>query len=487
MAALLRVCFVASEVAPLAKTGGLADVAGALPRFLHSRGHDVRLFMPLYSSIDARRLDLQPVDFLQDVPLELGAHRYRFSVLTARLPGSPMMIYLVHCPALYNRPGIYTSGPDEHLRFLLLTRAAIESCQRMGFAPQIFHCHDWHTAFVPLLLRSVYAWDALFAATRTVLTIHNIGYQGIFSAGAAGDLGLGPAAHLLHQDDLRHGRINSLKHGIMYADTITTVSPTYAREICTEQYGMGLEGTLRMRSKAVTGILNGVDYSEWNPATDKYVPYQYSPEDLSGKQKTRQHLLKMLRLKSGRSTAVLGIVSRLTVQKGLDLLFDVMPGILARRDLDCIVLGSGEARYEEFFTHLQQRFPQRVVFHRGYHDELAHLIEAGSDMFLMPSLYEPCGLNQMYSLKYGTVPIVRRTGGLADSVMLFDPDTGQGTGVVFDDYSGAALGWAINAALDLYRDRPLWTRMMLNGMEQDFSWERQGAQYVQLYESMVAT
>lgn len=487
MPAPLRVCFVASEVAPLAKTGGLADVAGALPRFLHGMGHDVRLFLPLYSRIDAKKLDLHPVDFLQEVPLELGSHRYRFSVLTASLPGSSMMIYLVHCPALYNRPGLYTSGADEHLRFLALSRAAIESCQRMAFAPQIFHCNDWHTAFIPLFLRSIYAWDKLFAATRTVLTIHNVGYQGIFSAGATADLGLGPASHLLHQDDLRQGRINSLKHGVLYADAITTVSPTYAKEICTEQYGMGLESTLRMRGGAVLGILNGVDYGEWNPATDRYLPFHYSREDLSGKEKTRAHLLKALRMKAGKRTALLGIVSRMTVQKGFDLLFNVLPAMLAERNLDAVILGSGDTRYEEFFTHLQQRFPQRVVYYRGYNDELAHLIEASADMFLMPSLYEPCGLNQMYSLKYGTVPIVRKTGGLADSVQLFDPDTQTGTGIVFDDYNPAAVGWALDAALALFRNRTLWNRMMLNGMAQDFSWERQGAQYVDLYERLVAS
>ena len=228
----------ASEVAPLAKTGGLADVSSALPRYLHGKGHDVRLFLPFYSSIDTKALELAPLGAVQNVPLALGTHRYRFSIVTARLPGVSLPIHLVHCPALYHRPGIYSAGADEHLRFLLLTRAAIDTCQRLGFAPQIFHCNDWHTAFAPLYLRSVYAWDRLFAGTRTVLTIHNIGYQGIFPAASVGDLGLGDAQNLLHQDELRGGRINSLRHGILYADVITTVSPTYAREICTDEYGM---------------------------------------------------------------------------------------------------------------------------------------------------------------------------------------------------------------------------------------------------------
>ena len=483
----LRICFVASEVAPLAKTGGLADVSGALPRYLHSRNHDVRLIMPLYSRIDTRALDMHPVQFLQQVPLALGSHLFQFSVFTAQLPGSSLMIYLVHCPALYERPGIYTGGADEHLRFLLLTRAAIETCQRMGFAPHIFHCNDWHTAFGPLYLRSVYAWDKLFATTRTVLTIHNIGYQGIFAASAASDLGLGASNHLLHQDDLRQGRINSLKHGILYADAVTTVSPTYAREITTAAYGMGLEATLRMRPGGVIGILNGIDYSEWNPETDRFVPHHFNASDLTGKEKTKQHLLKTLKLRydARRRTPLLGIVSRLTAQKGFDLLFDALPRILRERPLRVVALGSGEARYEEFFTRLQHSFPAQVVYHRGYHEELAHLIEAASDMFIMPSLYEPCGLNQMYSLKYGTVPIVRRTGGLADAVQLYDPDDGSGTGILFNDYNAEGVTWAINVALDLYQDRAVWSRLQRQGMAQDFSWEKQGARYVELYERMV--
>jgi starch synthase len=485
MPAPLRICFVASEVAPLAKTGGLADVSSALPRYLHAQGHDVRLFLPFYSSINTSGLELTPLDSVRDVPVPMGTRRYTFSIVTARLPGSSLPVHLVHCPALYQRPGIYTAGPDEHLRFLLLTRAAIESCQRLGFAPQIFHCNDWHTAFAPLYLRSLYGWDKLFASTRTVLTIHNIGYQGIFGATAVGDLGLGDAQHLLHQDDLHGGRINSLRHGVMYADVITTVSPTYAREICTDQYGMGLQGDLRARGTAVLGILNGVDYTEWNPTTDPNLPHHYGAEDLSGKTRMKQFLVRTLKLELGRRVPLFGMVTRMTVQKGIDLLFESLPRALANRNLRLVVLGSGESRYEEFFATLQRAHRGKVVFHRGYSEKLAHLIEAASDIFMMPSLYEPCGLNQMYSLKYGTVPIVRRTGGLADSVELYDPDTGAGDGIVFNDYTPAAVSWAINIAVDLYQNRAVWTRIMLNGMAKDFSWEKQGARYVELYTRLV--
>jgi starch synthase len=481
----LRICQVFSEFAPLAKTGGLADVTGALSRYLHARGHDVRLFLPFYSIIDTRRLEIAPVASVQDVPLALGAHHYRFSILTARTSGSTLPVYLVHCPALYAGPEIYTSGPEKHLPFLLLTRAAIEACQRLGFGPQIFHCHDWHAAFGPVYLRHLYSWDRLFAATKTILTIHNIGYQGIIPAAAVGDLGLDALRHLLHQDDLKHDHINSLKHGILYADTITTVSPTYAREIRTEQYGMGLETALRMRGDAVIGILNGIDYEEWNPASDRYLPYHYDAQNLAGKERVKRSLLERLKLKSAPRAPLLGIVSRMTGQKGFDLLFESLPELLARRDFRLAVLGNGETRYAEYFTALQRRFPDQVAFHRGFDEELAHLIEAGSDIFLMPSLYEPCGLNQMYSLRYGTAPIVRNTGGLADSVQNYDPATGVGTGIVFNDFNPEALAKAIITALALYQDRTQWARIMRNGMAQDFSWDKQGALYVDLYNRLL--
>src|SRR5690606_10190819 len=280
---------------------------------------------------------------------------------------------------------------------------------------------------------SLYAWDRLFANAKSVMSIHNIGYQGIFGGHTVYDIG-GEDRSLLAPDTTAGGPINWLREGIRHAHRVTTVSPTYAREICTPLGGHGLDADLRARPDGVTGILNGVDYDEWNPATDRYLKHHYTPEDLSGKAATKRWFLDWLNLTVGENTPLLGLVSRLTVQKGFDLLFDVLPEILATRDLAFVALGSGEAHYESFFTSLQHRFPDRVVFHCGYNDELAHLIEAASDMFLMPSMYEPCGLNQMYSLKYGTAPIVRRTGGLADSVQMWDPVTRQGTGIVFNDF-----------------------------------------------------
>jgi starch synthase len=481
----LNVCLIASEVAPLSKTGGLADVSGALTKFLHGAGHDVRLFTPLYSSIDRSKLNLRAVEFLQDAALELGPHRYRYSVFAGHLPGSTATIYLIDCPVLYSRATLYTTDVDEHLRFLVLTRAAFECCQRMRWSPDIIHCNDWHTAFGPLYLKHVYDWDRLFTGARSVLTIHNIGYQGVFPAHAAGDVGLGSKSYLLHQDDLRAGFVNSLKHGILYADAITTVSPTHAREICTDEYGMGLQGELRARADSLTGILNGVDYTEWNPSTDRYLSHHYDVQHLTEKAALKRELAARVGLNLGSETALLGVITRLALQKGIDLMFDSLPEVLAWRDVALIVLASGEDPYERFFSQLAADFPGRVHFYRGYNDELSHWIEAASDMFMMPSLYEPCGLNQMYSLRYGTVPIVRKTGGLADSVVPYDPSTGEGTGILFEPFDAEALEWALNTALDLYAQPAHWMRMVRNGMAQDFSWERQGGLYVQLYEKLL--
>jgi starch synthase len=481
----LRVCLLASEAAPLSKTGGLADVSSALTKYLHAAGHDVRLFTPLYSLIDRERFAIQPVAELQDIPLRVGAKTYVFSAMTTTLPESAARLYLLDCPELFARTSLYTTDPDEHLRFIAFTRAVFVCCQHLRWSPQVMHCNDWHTAFAPLFLRASYSWDTLFKGTRSLLTIHNIGYQGVFPATALADLALGTNTYLLHQDELRAGRINPLRHGIMYADAITTVSPTHALEICTERYGMGLQDSLRARRDVLTGILNGVDYSDWDPRHDRFLTRHFDPERLQNKKQLKREFLRRLGMKVDRSTPLAGIVSRFAVQKGIELMFDSLPQVFDWREFAFVALGSGEPQYEQFFAELQERYPERVVFRRGYDEELAHWIEAACDMFLMPSLYEPCGLNQMYSLRYGTVPIVRRTGGLADSVEHYDPDRGTGTGVVFNDFDTEALEWAVNTALDLYAEPDHWRRLMRNGMSCDFSWERQGARYVQQYERLL--
>ncbi|RMH19731.1 MAG: glycogen synthase [Acidobacteria bacterium] len=483
----LAICFAAAEMAPFAKTGGLADVASALPRYLHDQGHDVRPFMPLYSRIDLDAYDFVQVDFLRDVAVDLGGHRLSFTGYAGRAPGSDLAVYFIHCPALYHRRSIYTGDADEHLRFAFFSHAVFACCQRMGWGPQVLHVNDWHTALMPLYRRTTYGWDQLFAGSRSVLTIHNIAYQGIFPAAVVPELGLAQDHHLLYQDDLRAGVVNFLKTGILYADVVTTVSETYAKEIQTEAFGCGLEGVLRQRGGSVLGIVNGVDYGTWDPRNDPHLPVRYGPEDVAeGKRRNKELLLAELGLPVAEGTPLFGIVSRLTAQKGFELLFEPLPEMLAAGDAQIVVLGTGEASYERFFHQLQQRFPAKACYYRGYNEPLAHRIEAASDFFLMPSRFEPCGLNQMYSLKYGSVPIVRKTGGLADTVRLFDPRTGDGTGIVFEHFEPDAVRWALGCAVELYRDPQAMDRLRRNGMAEDFSWQRQGKLYERLYRLLAA-
>ena len=484
----MRICFLSAEFAPFAKRGGLADVSSALPRYLASRGHDVRVFVPLHSQMDLRSAEHSAVESLQGLTTRVGGRDFHYDVRTARAPDSDLWIFLVDCPELFDRPAIYTDAPDEHVRYLLLTRAALECCQKMRFTPQILHSNDWHTGFASLLLRQAYSWDEqVFGATRSVFTIHNIGYQGVFPSADTGDLQPGIGSGALYQPDLAAGHINPMREAIIHADRVTTVSPTYADEIRTPAGGHGLDADLRSRGDAVVGILNGVDYEVWDPERDSYIPHQYGPDSLEGKQLNKDSLLDLLRLAPAPQAPLIGMVSRLTEQKGLDLLFETLPEILEAYDTRFVVLGSGEPRYEQFMQSLQDRFPRRAVFHSGYSEELAHFIEAGSDMLLMPSLYEPCGLNQMYSLKYGTVPIVRKTGGLADSVTHFDPATSEGTGVVFNDFDAEGVRWALSTALEWHGWPSIWRRLVRNGMQQDFSWERQGGLYEDLYSELIAS
>ena len=480
----MNILYLTSEVARYAKTGGLADVSAALPQYLKRAGHDVRVFLPYYSRVDDKGAALEVV--LRDIEIRLGPHRYEVSIVRAERPGDAP-VHLVHCPVLYQRASLYTNDPDEHLRFLVLVRAALEACGRMRFAPDVLHANDWQTALAPLTLQVRYSWDRIFARTQTVLAIHNLNYQGRFGAEIVGDTGLADAAHLFHQDQLREGRMNSLLHGILYAGGIATVSPTYAREIQTAEHGAELDPFLRARSSSVVGILNGVDYAEWSPEHDALIPARFSADDLAGKAVNKAALVARFALPHAATRPVIGIVSRLASQKGFALLEEVMPALLRQHGFQLVVLGSGEPRFERLFGELAEVFPRQVGFHRGFSNELAHLIEAGSDMFLMPSRYEPCGLNQMYSLRYGTVPIVHKTGGLADTVQLWDPRDRTGTGVVFDHYTGDGLRWAVEAALQLYRDPAAWRALMANGMAKNFSWEVQGKLYEDLYRRLAAT
>jgi starch synthase len=472
----VNVLCVASEMAPFAKTGGLADVMAALPRQLARRGHDVRVFLPLYDTAKIAGVELTPLG--DEIEVRLGAHRYQVAILVA---GGDRPAHFVHCPALYGRGALYSNDDDEHRRFLALSWAALLACQRMGFAPDVIHCNDWQTGLLPLTLKTRFGWDRLFAKSRTLLTIHNLNYQGIFPAAILPDTNLTDSVHLFHQDQLRDGRINCLLHGILYADGVSTVSPTYAREIQGEERGAGLDPFLRARSSTVIGILNGVDYDEWSPELDRHIPHRYSAADLGGKERDKEALVTGLGLPYVAGVPVIGMVSRLAGQKGLELVGEVMPDLLRRHGFQLVVLGSGEQRLETMFAALQRAFPRQVCFYRGFLEPLAHLIEAGADMYLMPSRYEPCGLNQMYSLRYGTVPIVHRTGGLADTVQTWNPTSREGNGFAFEHHDPAGLRWGVEAALATYRDRPAWSRLQQNGMAADFSWDAQARLYELVY------
>ena len=477
----LSICHVTAELAPHAKAGGLGDVSAALTQGLHQRGHRVTLFLPFYSALDRRGLEIERIDGLGGLEMDFGSERYRYSVLRARRGKQLPDLLLVDCPALFDRPGLYGAGPDEHLRFLLLSRAALDACGPLGIEPDIVHCHDWHTALLPLYLKTTHAGDPALAGARSVLTIHNLGYQGVIAHAEAGRLGLGAAAARLDPREADEGRINLLRQGLIDADVVSTVSPTYAREIRTPEMGMGLDGVLRERGDEVVGILNGVDVEAWDPARDAYLPHRYSSADVAGKARMRTALCSRLRLDPDPTRPVVGMVSRLVWQKGVDLLFHVLPAMLERRDLSLAVLGSGDPAYEATLRQLAADYPDLVAFRAGHDEELAHWIEAGADSFLMPSRYEPCGLNQMYSMRYGTVPIVRRTGGLADSVQHFDAATGLGTGIVFNDADGDAVRWALGQMRELFADPATWRRIMANGMAQDFGWDEPVERYLELY------
>ena len=478
----MKILFLCSEVAPFAKTGGLGDVGGALPRALRAQGHDVRVVVPFYARVAESGHTFEKRFALEQ---QLGPNRIHFSVLEAPLPGSDVPVYFVHCPTLYGRRSIYTADADEHLRFALLGWAGLRIAQQLRFAPDIVHVNDWQTALVPLTLRAVLKWDRLFEQARTVLTIHNLGHQGTFGAAVLPELGLEPARDMFHQDQLSEGRLSFLLTGILYANAITTVSPTYAREITTPEHGVGLDGFLRGRSDVLRGILNGIDDTVWNPRTDPYLRHHYSVDDLKGKEACARELSEATGLPHRPGVPRIGLVSRLTWQKGLDLCFGVLPRMLAKHDVQLVVLGSGEAKYEQLFRRLAQAAPKRVAFANTFSEKLAHLIEAGSDMFLMPSRYEPCGLNQMYSLAYGTPPIVHATGGLADTVRLFDRETGRGNGFAFEHFDETGLTWALEYALTCFRDRAAWSQLVRNGMREDFSWTKRVGEYEDLYRKLV--
>jgi starch synthase len=464
----MRILMVASEALPFAKTGGLADVLGALPQALAALGHEVDVLMPRYRGVDAGA----PLTHLD---VALGAERVTVPFL-AETTGGVRMLFLDR-PELFDRDYLYGAGghdyADNALRFGFLAAAAAEWVHAGGVAYDVVHAHDWQAGLVPVLLRQ---------PVRTVFTIHNLAYQGVFDASWLLRLGLG--WNLLHIDALEFwGRISYLKGGIAFSQTITTVSPRYAHEIQTPDLGFGFDGILRARSADVVGILNGIDYHQWDPARDPFLPEPFSADCLDGKAAAKRAVLERFGIDPGPQAMgrpLVGLISRLVDQKGFDLIA-ALADELPRLDASFVLLGTGERRYEDLWLALAARHPDRVGARIHFDEGLAHLIEGGADLFLMPSRFEPCGLNQMYSLRYGTLPLVRATGGLYDTVRNFDPRTGEGTGFTFDEYSPQALLNTLRWALGVYADRAAWERMQHVGMKQDFSWDASARQYVKVY------
>ena len=475
----MKIAVVASECVPYSKTGGLADVVGALPGALAALGHEVSVFLPKYrqTKLTGSKAILRSIT----VPFD---DRYRFCSVLDGGTAHGVRFYFIDYPPYFDRDALYGTPlgdyRDNAERFGLFCRAAIEAAKILG-APDIFHCHDWQSALVPILLRSLYADDPALHDAGTVLTIHNIGYQGLFPPDTLPLLLL--PWDLFTIDKLEfYGKVNFLKGALVFSDFVTTVSRKYSQEIQSSEYGFGLEGVLRARSATVAGILNGVDYDEWNPETDKYAACHFGPKNLGEKAKCKQDLLTEFGVTAADpKLPVIGIVSRFAAQKGFDLISQVADR-LAREEMIVVALGSGDKEYEDLFRRLNKQYPQRFAVKVAYDNKLAHKIEAGADMFLMPSRYEPCGLNQIYSLHYGTVPIVRATGGLDDTIENWDPNTKRGTGFKFTEYSGEALLTALRAALLAYKDAESWQVLMRNGMAKDFSWTASAREYVKVFE-----
>jgi starch synthase len=466
---------ISSEAAPFAKTGGLADVVGALPTALAEFGDEAAVVIPRYGSIpltNARRV-------WERLFVHFGSDMWETTIYLAP---AEFPLYLVDCPLLFDRKGFYGENGvdyiDNHIRFAVFARAALGVARNL-YRTDIFHCHDWQAGLVPAYLRTTFAGDPTFFGARTLFTIHNLGYQGLFPKAALADIGLDSSVYTPGGMEF-YGKVSYIKGGIAYADQLSTVSPTYAREIQTPEYGFGLDGALRARSQDLTGILNGVDYRQWNPETDPNIPAHYSIADVSGKAMCKAEVLAEFGLPpEAADRPLLGIVSRFTRQKGTDLIAQIAPKIV---DLDAymVALGTGEPEYEEFFRRMEREFPGRIAVRVGFDDGLAHRIEAGVDMFLMPSRYEPCGLNQIYSLRYGTPPVVRATGGLDDTI-------DESTGFKFAEYSGQALLDAIGDAVSAFADSSAWQARMRCGMQKDYSWRRSAAAYSALYRRMLSS
>ncbi len=479
----MKVLFASSEALPFVKTGGLADVCGALPKALARMGAEVALILPKYRQVDEKRFGLRKIPLMPKIPI---AQRTESAEVYATELEPNLQVFLIHKQAYFDREHLYGSPSgdyeDNAERFTFFSRAVLEVARE--WVPDIIHAHDWQTGLVPVYLKTAFRRDPVLARTASMFTIHNIGYQGLFWHYDLPMTNLG--WELFTPQSLEfYGKLNFLKGGIVFADAVTTVSRRYMEEIQTPEFGAGLDGVLRDRRRDLYGILNGVDYDEWSPAKDPFIREKYDSARLAGKKACKADLQKEFDLAVNEQIPVIGIISRLAEQKGFDLITAVMDGMMELNG-QLTILGTGDEKYHLLLEALAKKYPRQIGLKIAFHNGLAHKIEAGADMFLMPSRYEPCGLNQIYSLKYGTVPIVRAVGGLDDTIEDYDPATQQGNGFKFKNYSPSCMLKAIQRALHLYQDRPQWERLMTRGMAADFSWDRSAKTYLQVYEDILA-
>ena len=483
----LRIVIASPEAVPFAKTGGLADVCGALPKALAKLGHQVKVILPKYKVVDQAKFRVSKVqaDFPQ---IQVGDQNKIISVESYILDQPRVEYLFVVNDEYYDRHELYKDRAtgfdyqDNDQRFILFAKGVLEILKTVGWQPDIIHANDWQSALILAYLKTLYAGDLFFKDTATVFSIHNLAYQGSFPEATFDKIGVSRDLFYPTSPFEYWGNVNFMKAGISYADVINTVSETYAAEIqSVSEFGHGLEGVLRSRSADLYGIVNGIDYDIWSPEKDKLIPHGFGPADPSGKKKNKKRLLKSCKLpRSTKDVPLMGIISRLADQKGFDLLAQIANELL-NLNLQMVILGTGDEKYHRLFAAMKTKYPHKISVNLRFDNALAHLIEAGCDMFLMPSRYEPCGLNQLISLKYGTVPVVRKTGGLADTIESYDPRTGEGTGFVFENYDATELLNTLKLALRVYEDKSAWSKLMKNGMEKDFSWDASAEKYVKLY------
>ncbi len=492
----LKILFVTSEIVPFVKTGGLADVSSALPQMLSELGHEVRIVIPKYGAVDDRKFKIHEIVRLKDLQIKIGDKDVIFSLKSCFLPGPRVRVqiyFLDNQEYFGSRNGLYVDPktgkdyPDNDERFILLSRSVMELIIKLGWIPDIIHLNDWQCGLIPAYLKTIYKDQESFDQFRTLFTIHNLAYQGVFPPTSFKKTGLPKELECSSKGIMHDGKVNFMKSGLVFADVINTVSQTYANEIRTkEEYGEGLKEVLAKRKDSLYGIVNGIDTKVWNPEKDKQISTNYSLKNIENKIENKKELAEKFGFQYDENVPIIGLISRLYDSKGFDL---VQKGFSDLLKLNCqiILLGTGDNKYHTYFEKMAAKNPKKFACYLGFNDELAHQIEAGADMFLMPSKYEPCGLNQMYSLVYGTVPIIRETGGLADTVIKFNESTEEGNGFIFKKYDVEEMIKEIKRAIKIFDDKKNWQKIMKAGMKTDFSWDLSAKRYIELYKTILST